>query len=127
MASAQLTYRPDIDGLRAISILLVVLYHGFPHAVPGGFIGVDTFFVISGYLITSQIYGQAKSRSFSFLGFYARRIRRIFPPLIAVLIFAGVYGYFRLNLNDFTALFKHIRCGLRLHLQLRAVERERLF
>jgi len=111
MAPAQQVYRPDIDGLRAISILLVVLYHGFPKVVPGGFIGVDVFFVISGYLITSQIYGQTKAGSFSFLSFYARRIRRIFPPLIAVLIFVGVYGYFRLNLNDFTQLYKHIAAG----------------
>lgn len=106
--ASQQAYRADVDGLRAISILLVLLYHGFAEAIPGGFIGVDVFFVISGYLITSQIYGQARSGVFSFPGFYARRIRRIFPPLIAVLVFAGTYAYFHLNLNHFSSLFKHI-------------------
>jgi len=108
MQPAPSAYRADIDGLRAISILLVLLFHGFPAAVPGGYIGVDVFLVISGYLITSQIHTQVEAKSFSFAGFYARRIRRIFPPLIAVLTFATIYGYWRLNLADFNALFRHI-------------------
>jgi len=108
MQPAAQAYRADIDGLRAISILLVLLFHGFAEAVPGGYIGVDVFLVISGYLITSQIYMQAKAKNFSFVDFYARRIRRIFPPLVAVLTFVAIYGYLRLNLGDFTALFQHI-------------------
>src|SRR5262249_43842904 len=77
-------YRPDIDGLRAVSILLVVLYHAQPELVPGGFIGVDVFFVISGFLITRIIMTEIKAGNFSPTRFYARRVRRIFPALITV-------------------------------------------
>jgi len=77
-------YRPDIDGLRGLAILPVVLFHvGFP-AFAGGFTGVDVFFVISGYLITSLIYPQMQAGGFSFAAFYERRIRRLFPALFAV-------------------------------------------
>jgi peptidoglycan/LPS O-acetylase OafA/YrhL len=78
-------YRPDIDGLRAVAVMLVVLYHAFPQAMPGGFIGVDIFFVISGFLITGIIARELDQQRFSLLGFYNRRIRRIFPALIVVL------------------------------------------
>jgi peptidoglycan/LPS O-acetylase OafA/YrhL len=78
-------YRPDIDDLRAISILLVVGYHAQPWLIPGGFIGVDIFFVISGFLITRIILSQVTANTFSFMEFYSRRIRRIFPALIVVL------------------------------------------
>jgi len=82
----RLRYRADIDGLRAVAVIAVVLYHAFPKLVPGGFVGVDTFFVISGYLITGIIIeGLDGPAGFSFLDFYARRIRRIFPALILVL------------------------------------------
>ena len=78
-----LKYRADIDGLRAVAVIAVVLYHAFPKPVPGGFVGVDTFFVISGYLITGIILGGLdRPRGFSFADFYARRGRRIFPALI---------------------------------------------
>ena len=72
-------YRPDIDGLRAIAVMLVVNFHAFPAAMPGGFIGVDIFFVISGFLITGIIVRELDQQRFSLLGFYNRRIRRIFP------------------------------------------------
>ena len=71
-------YRPDIDGLRAVAVIAVVLYHGWPNYLPGGFIGVDIFFVISGYLITSIILSALEQDRFSILEFYARRVRRIF-------------------------------------------------
>lgn len=75
-------YRPDIDGLRAIAILSVVAYHAFPNAVRGGFIGVDIFFVISGYLISTIIFDGLEHNSFSFVELYSRRIKRIFPALL---------------------------------------------
>jgi peptidoglycan/LPS O-acetylase OafA/YrhL len=74
-------YRADIDGLRAIAVVLVMGFHAFPGRVPGGFVGVDVFFVISGYLITGLILRDLQQGHFSIQGFYARRIRRIFPAL----------------------------------------------
>lgn len=85
-------YRKDIDGLRALSILLVMLYHAFPELMPGGFIGVDVFFVISGFLITSIILSGLGTGQFSFFTFYGNRIRRIFPALIIVLLASCVFG-----------------------------------
>jgi peptidoglycan/LPS O-acetylase OafA/YrhL len=86
-------YRPDIDGLRAVAVVLVVNFHGFPDAMPGGFIGVDIFFVISGFLITGIIARELSETRFSLIGFYVRRIRRIFPALIVVLAAVLVLGW----------------------------------
>jgi peptidoglycan/LPS O-acetylase OafA/YrhL len=86
-------YRPDVDGLRAIAVLLVMNFHAFPEAMPGGFIGVDIFFVISGFLITGIIARELDLRRFSLVGFYVRRIRRIFPALIVVLCATLVLGW----------------------------------
>jgi peptidoglycan/LPS O-acetylase OafA/YrhL len=86
-------YRPDIDGLRAIAVMLVVLFHAFPEAMPGGFIGVDIFFVISGFLITGIIVRELDQQRFGLLTFYGRRIRRIFPALIVVLCATLVLGW----------------------------------
>jgi peptidoglycan/LPS O-acetylase OafA/YrhL len=86
-------YRPDIDGLRAIAVLLVMWFHAFPEAMPGGFIGVDIFFVISGFLITGILVRELDQQRFSLLGFYMRRIRRIFPALILVLGVTLVLGW----------------------------------
>ncbi len=74
-------YRPDIDGLRAIAVLSVVAFHTFPTWVKGGFIGVDVFFVISGYLISTIIFESLEKGSFNFTEFYFRRIKRIFQLL----------------------------------------------
>ena len=87
-------YRPDIDALRAVAVLLVIAYHLGSRRWTGGFIGVDVFFVISGYLIGSLILGEMAAGRFSITGFYGRRIRRIMPALIAVLIATTVAGYF---------------------------------
>lgn len=84
-----LSYRPEIDGLRAVAILPVVFYHAGLAAFSGGFVGVDVFFVISGYLITSIILGERRAGRFSLLSFYSRRIRRIFPALFVMM--AAVY------------------------------------
>jgi peptidoglycan/LPS O-acetylase OafA/YrhL len=91
-APGSLSYRPDIDGLRAVAVLPVVLYHFRVPGFGGGFVGVDVFFVISGYLITSLIYGEMRAGEFSILRFYERRVRRIFPALFTVVAAALVAG-----------------------------------
>lgn len=106
-----LAYRPDIDGLRALAVLLVIGFHAFPTVISGGFIGVDIFFVISGYLITSIIIKKLNDKRFSFIEFYASRTRRIFPALIIVLIASGLLGLFILQEDEFARLIKHIVGG----------------
>ena len=91
------TYRPDIDGLRAISILLVVLFHSKVSVLSGGFVGVDVFFVISGYLITSIIRSELARGTFSIATFYKRRIRRLFPALFVVLAVSTVAAFWLLE------------------------------
>ena len=97
-------HRPDIDGLRAVAVILVLGFHAFPNALPGGFIGVDVFFVISGYLITGIIADGIASDRFSFLQFYARRARRLFPALTAVLACALAAGWLLLTPGQLEAL-----------------------
>ena len=105
------TYRPDIDGLRALAIIFVVMYHAFPTLVTGGFIGVDIFFVISGFLISKIIYSELDSKNFSFTQFYIRRIKRIFPALFVVLTFCFIFGWFNLLADEFKQLGLHIFGG----------------
>src|SRR4029078_1441853 len=97
----ELSYRPDIDGLRAIAVLAVVVYHAFPRFAPSGFTGVDVFFVISGFLITGIMYRELRASDFRFAEFYARRVRRIFPALIVVLAATLAIGWARLFSNEF--------------------------
>jgi peptidoglycan/LPS O-acetylase OafA/YrhL len=104
-------YRKDIDGLRAIAILSVVTYHAFPNLLPGGFIGVDIFFVISGFLITGVILQHLNQDQFSFIDFYSRRIRRIFPALLVVLLSAYAWGWFHQMADEYAQLGKHIAAG----------------
>lgn len=104
-------YRPDIDGLRAVAVLAVVAFHAFPSWVGGGFIGVDVFFVISGYLISTIIFENLNRGTFSFVEFYARRIKRIFPALILVLIACFAFGWFTLLADEYKQLGKHIAAG----------------
>lgn len=106
-----LNYRPDIDGLRAVAVLFVMAYHAFPNWVKGGFIGVDVFFVISGYLISTIIFGSLEAGTFSFAEFYARRIRRIFPALLLVLGASYAFGWFALVADEYKQLGKHIAAG----------------
>lgn len=104
-------YRADIDGLRALAVLSVVAFHAFPGWVSGGFVGVDIFFVISGFLISTIIYTSLELGSFSFVDFYSRRIRRIFPALILVLYSCYVFGWFVLLSDEYMQLGKHIAAG----------------
>lgn len=104
----QFKYRPDIDGLRALAVILVVAFHAFPEWVPGGFIGVDIFFVISGFLISSILLIGLDTNSFSFLDFYSRRVLRIFPALLLVLSCGLLLGWFTLFTDEFSLLGKHI-------------------
>lgn len=104
-------YRSDIDGLRAIAVLSVVGFHAFPESLRGGFVGVDVFFVISGFLISSIILASLDSNSFSFLEFYARRIRRIFPALGLVLLSALCLGLFTMFADEYQRLGKHVLGG----------------
>ena len=111
MHNAHPIYRPDIDGLRAIAILSVVIYHAFPTKLRGGFVGVDIFFVISGYLISSIIFRSLQRGDFSFSEFYARRVKRIFPALILVLGASYTIGWFVLLPDEFKQLGKHMAAG----------------
>ncbi len=104
----KLSYRPDIDGLRGLAILLVVIFHAFPNFISGGYVGVDVFFVISGFLITGLITKSIRADSFSFFEFYGGRIKRLFPALILVLIFCYAVGWFALYAIEFAQLNKHI-------------------
>jgi len=106
--TSHLSYRPDIDGLRALAVLSVVLFHAFPEWIHGGFIGVDIFFVISGYLISSIIYKGLDDESFSFRNFYVRRIKRIFPALVVVLVSCLIFGWYGLLSDEYQQLGKHI-------------------
>jgi peptidoglycan/LPS O-acetylase OafA/YrhL len=106
-----LPYREDIDGLRAIAVLLVIGFHAFPEILNGGFVGVDVFFVISGYLITSIIRRSLENGNFSFLEFYARRIKRLLPALIIVLSATFAFGWFVLLADEFRQLGKHVAAG----------------
>ena len=104
--SAASTYRPDIDGLRTLAVIPVILFHagftslgGFKLA-PGGYVGVDVFFVISGFLISRIIYAEVNSRSYSVIDFYSRRVRRIFPALFVVYLVCLALGATRGIMED---------------------------
>ncbi len=104
-------YRPDIDGLRAIAVGSVVVFHAFPWLVPGGYVGVDVFFVISGFLITTNILGGLSTGTFTIRGFYDRRVRRIFPALAVVLATTYALGWVTLFDKEFEQLGKHVAGG----------------
>jgi len=103
MHSGATPYRADIDGLRAVAIVSVVAFHAWPQHFPGGFFGVDVFFVISGFLISRIVL----SPGFAFGEFYRRRVRRLFPALIAVVVVTLIVGRFLLATEDFRNLLKY--------------------
>ncbi|MEW5851748.1 MAG: acyltransferase family protein [Myxococcota bacterium] len=108
---AEARYRADIDGLRAVAVLGVVGFHAFPGWVQGGYVGVDVFFVISGYLISTIILGGLRAGTFSFATFYARRIKRIFPALLLVLCACLAFSWFALFTDEYRQLGKHVAGG----------------
>lgn len=109
--NASQNYRPDIDGLRAVAVSAVVVFHAWPKSLKGGFVGVDAFFVISGFLITRIIIEALERGSFSFTDFYSRRVKRIFPALILVLASCYAVGWVALLPDEFEQLGKHIAAG----------------
>jgi len=95
------SYRPDIDGLRTLAVMLVILFHANLSFIQGGYIGVDVFFVISGFLITKSINNEMLQESFSFKQFYLRRIRRIIPVLAFIVAIIAIPSYLFLLTNHF--------------------------
>ncbi|MFO1320196.1 MAG: acyltransferase [Burkholderiales bacterium] len=100
--------RPDMDGLRAIAILPVVVYHALPSALPGGYVGVDVFLVISGFLITGQRLETLDGGALGPAAFYARRARRLFPAWLAVLAACPVTGWFTTMPDDDESIGGHV-------------------
>ena len=107
----EIRYRPDIDGLRALAVIAVILYHGYPTVLTGGFIGVDVFFVISGFLISGNIFRRIELGRFTLGDFYGRRIRRIFPALCVVLSCCLAYGFVVLLPSELALLGKDVVGG----------------
>lgn len=107
-----MNFRPDINGLRAIAVIAVVIFHFRPAWLSGGFAGVDVFFVISGYLMTAIIYGGLKGENFSLVKFYASRARRIIPALGVLCFVLLVFGWFYLLPSDYEVLGKHVAGSL---------------
>jgi peptidoglycan/LPS O-acetylase OafA/YrhL len=105
-------YRSDIDGLRALAVLAVVIYHFFPAQLPGGYVGVDVFFVISGYLITQIILGKLVTQQWSIVDFYVRRIRRILPAVTVMLVVTIGTGWLFFAATEWQELGRHVVAGV---------------
>lgn len=110
--SSSLRYRPDIDGLRAFAVLAVVIFHINSEWLPGGFLGVDVFFVISGFLITSIINRQAENNTFSLLQFYTKRIKRILPLFFGVLLVVVIVAMILLLPEDYERFWRTARYSM---------------
>ncbi len=106
-----LEYNRSIDGLRGIAVILVILFHFFPEIFPFGYVGVDIFFVISGYLITKIIIKQIKENKFSFWIFYRNRVRRIIPATLVVIIFSLIFGYLTTKQEVFIFYKMEMNCS----------------
>lgn len=104
-------YRPDIDALRAVAVIAVILFHAFPSFAPGGFVGVDIFFVISGYLISKHILKDLQQNAFSTRSFYGKRIKRIFPALTVVIAVTAIIGWIILTPDEYKMLGRPIAGG----------------
>jgi peptidoglycan/LPS O-acetylase OafA/YrhL len=109
--TSSISYRADIDGLRALAVVAVIGFHAFPPFVPGGYAGVDIFFVISGFLISSILLADLETGEFSFSTFYFRRARRLLPALAVVLAACLAIGWFVLVQTEFQSLQKYTVAG----------------
>jgi len=107
-----LNRRKDIDGLRALAVIAVIIYHAWPKRLPGGFSGVDVFFVISGYLITKKIYSEIQKDHFTLSSFFANRVKRLTPPLLFTLVGTIAIGEILLTSIEKNELSKQIISGL---------------
>ncbi|WP_218397029.1 acyltransferase family protein [Alteromonas lipotrueae] len=107
-----MNFRKDINGLRAIAVVAVVLFHFLPGWLPGGFAGVDVFFVISGYLMTGIIFKGLENNNFSVLNFYISRANRIIPPLAILCVALSIFGWYYLTPLDYEPLGKHIASSI---------------
>ena len=106
-----MNYRREIDGLRAVAVVPVILFHAGFQAFSGGFVGVDVFFVISGYLITSIILTEKQAGTFTLLGFYERRVRRILLALFVVMLACLPFAWFWMlpgDLRDFSRSLRYV-------------------
>ena len=102
----EINYRPDLDGLRGIAVLLVVAFHAWPQLLPFGYLGVDIFFVISGFLITAIIQSEWERGAFSFAGFYLRRVQRLAPSLLIVLLATSLVAWATLYPHELRQLLR---------------------
>jgi peptidoglycan/LPS O-acetylase OafA/YrhL len=117
-----LKYNPSLDGLRGIAVSIVILFHIWPAYFPFGYLGVDLFFILSGYLITQIIYVKLEKNKFSFKKFYRNRIRRIFPAVIIVLSFVMLTGYLFLFPSEFESIGKHIKSSAFFYQNFRLID-----
>ena len=101
-------YRAEIDGLRALAVIPVIFFHAGFSLFSGGFVGVDVFFVISGYLITTIIIKELNNNTFSLISFYERRARRILPALIFVILISSIISFIFLTRSELASYFKSV-------------------
>ena len=104
----KLKYRKEIDFLRALAVIFVITFHFYPNFLPNGYLGVDMFFVISGFLISYQIYKSIKDKEFFLKEFYIKRLKRILPASIFVLVIVFIVSYFLLTNNDFLKFYESL-------------------
>ncbi len=107
-----MNFRKDINGLRAIAVIAVVIFHFYPSLLTGGFAGVDVFFVISGFLMTGIIFRGLNKNNFSILEFYISRANRIIPPLAILCLALLIFGYFFTTTWDYKTVGRDVSTSM---------------